>query len=80
MQRNFYLYFSVLNKVSKYRGVNRDKNELNAAFWFTQPGKLIFLEAASHFEQLVALIFWCSGVSKLDSLLWHVSLLVVCYR
>lgn len=27
----------VLNKVSKYRGVNRDKTELNAASWFTQP-------------------------------------------
>ncbi|XP_045200175.2 BRCA2-interacting transcriptional repressor EMSY-like [Mercenaria mercenaria] len=27
----------VLNKVSKYRGVNRDKNDLNAATWFTQP-------------------------------------------
>lgn len=27
----------VLNKVSRYRGANRDKNELNAATWFTQP-------------------------------------------
>ncbi|KAH3805994.1 BRCA2-interacting transcriptional repressor EMSY-like isoform X5 [Dreissena polymorpha] len=27
----------VLNKVCKYRGVNRDKNDLNAATWFTQP-------------------------------------------
>ncbi|XP_060563339.1 BRCA2-interacting transcriptional repressor EMSY-like [Ruditapes philippinarum] len=27
----------VLNKVSKYRGLNRDKNDLNAATWFTQP-------------------------------------------
>ena len=35
---NFALFHSVLNKVSKYRGMNRDKNELNAAFWFTQPG------------------------------------------
>ena len=34
----FVLFHSVLNKVSKYRGMNRDKNELNAAFWFTQPG------------------------------------------
>ncbi|XP_052785000.1 BRCA2-interacting transcriptional repressor EMSY-like [Mya arenaria] len=27
----------VLNKVSKYRGMNRDKNDLNASSWFTQP-------------------------------------------
>ena len=38
LRLNFALFHSVLNKVSKYRGMNRDKNELNAAFWFTQPG------------------------------------------
>ncbi|KAK6194536.1 hypothetical protein SNE40_000155 [Patella caerulea] len=27
----------LLQKVSKYRGVNREKGELNAAAWFTQP-------------------------------------------
>lgn len=34
---------SVLSKVCKYRGVNREKNELNAATWFTQPGMYFFV-------------------------------------
>ena len=45
------VYFSVLNKVSKYRGVNRDKNDLNAATWFTQPGNnnnVIFDDVSNH--------------------------------
>ena len=34
----FSCFYRVLSKVAKYRGVNREKNDLNAATWFTQPG------------------------------------------
>lgn len=30
---------SILMRVSRFRGANREKGELNAAAWFTQPGK-----------------------------------------
>ena len=31
--------FSLLQRVCRFRGVNKEKGEMNAASWFTRPGK-----------------------------------------
>ena len=35
----FFFHFSLLHRVMRFRGANRSKGDLNAASWFTRPGK-----------------------------------------
>ena len=35
----FHLSYSLLARVSRFRGTNKQKGEMNAASWFTKPGR-----------------------------------------